>query len=836
MTDLESRDELKLGTFGGVFAPSVLTILGLVLFLRLGFVTGNVGLVQMLLIMALATTVSVLTTISLSAIATNLRVGGGGVYFLISRTLGPAFGGAIGLVLYLAMSVSVSFYTIGMGEAVTSAIGSDSTALPRIIAAVVIVGLLGLAWAGADIATRLQYVVMVFLVLAIVAYFIGVLPDMSASQLSDNLGKPVGGGAFWVGFAIFFPAITGFTQGVAMSGDLRTPSRSITVGTFGAIGVSTIIYLLVIITFAAAVPLGELRADTAIMRRLSASSLLIDVGVIAATLSSAIASMLGAPRTLQRLAEDRLIRPLKPFAVGVGPASNPRRGAVLTTVIALLTVAAGDLDVVAPIISMFFLASYGLINYATYAETRAASTSFRPTFRFFDRRLSLLGTVACVGAIIAIDPLAGGLAGTAIFGLYTYLQRSVQQVRWVDSSRGRHASEVRSHLRLMSDFDDAGRDWRPFTVAFAPRDQRRRKRLTEVGSWLEGGAGFTTVTRIITGRGAIARKHAERVNLELQNELAGNSFHAYGRVLVANDLESGVSAMLQAHGLGAIRPNLAMFSWYGADDPDRSNAGDYETMVQTGARYGCHVCVVSAPDDGWRRVKELKHNKGTIFVWWSDDRSGQLLTLLAWICTRTEVWDNATIDVWVASTDAGDHDRVAKLLQDARIPVKVRGKASPEAFTQLASDADLVFAPLRVRRGSPLGPGDVAVDDLVDLLPVVIFAQAATDVELDVQPDESEAATLAVAVDRADELTARADELDHEAGSLMVSAEMNRIDAMASGRDPDRTIVDRAKHAHRAYIDARTRADEAWRLVNELDPSAANGHLDPDLWMGSDPD
>jgi len=835
MTQSATDESVKLGTFGGVFAPSLLTILGLVLFLRLGFVTGNVGLIQMLLIMGLATSVSVLTTISLSAIATNLRVGGGGVYFLISRTLGPSFGGAIGLVLYLAMSVSVAFYTIGLGEAVTSAVGSDSTVLPRIIAAITIFGLLGLAWAGADIATRLQYVVMVFLVLAIVAYFIGVIPDMSASQLSDNLGRPAGGDAFWVGFAIFFPAITGFTQGVAMSGDLRTPSRSITNGTFSAIGISTVIYLAVVVSFAAAVPLTDLRADTAIMRRLSLASPLIDIGVIAATLSSAIASMLGAPRTLQRLAADKLIRPLQPFAVGSGPSDNPRRGVVLTAGIALVTVAAGDLNVVAPIISMFFLASYGLINYATYAETRAASTSFRPRFRFFDRRLSLLGTVACVGAIVAIDPVAGTAAGAAVFGLYRYLHRSVQQVRWSDGSRGRHTSEVRSHLRLMSDVDDAGRDWRPCTVAFAPRDHARRARLTEVASWFEGSAGFTTVTRIVTGSGPIARKHADRVNIELQRELATDGLPAYGRVLVANDLASGVSAMLQAHGIGAIRPNLALFSWYHSDDPDRANSGDYETMVQTGVRFGCHVCVVNAPDETWARTKPGHRSKRSIAVWWSDDRTGQLLTLLAWMCTRTDAWNDADIAVWVESTLEGGSARVALLLDEARIPASVAGEAEPPSFADRVGNADLVLAPLRIKRGSPLGPGDAPVDELVDRLPVVVFAHAASEVELDIQPDESDAAMLARAVDRASELGERAEQLDHEAITLMVRAEMARIESEVDGSEPDRTVIEGARVAQRAYIDARTRADEAWRLVADLDPMAGDGRVDPEIWEGSDP-
>ena len=337
----------KLSTFGGVFTPSLLTILGLVLFLRVGFVTGSVGLLQMLVILVLATAVSLLTTVSLAAIATNLRVGGGGVYFLISRTLGPAFGGAIGLVLYLAMSVSIAFYAIGLGEAVASVVGASNDGFPQMVAAGTIVLLIAVAWLGADIATRLQYVVMVCLAVALLAFFIGIVPDLGVDQLGQNLGAPPGGGSFWVSFAIFFPAITGFTQGVAMSGDLRTPGKSITSGTFLAIGLSTVVYLSTIVAFSMAVPLSELQADTAIMRRLSISPALVDVGVIAATLSSAIASILGAPRTLQRLAGDRLVKPLEMFAVGSGPNDNPRRAMLLSAAIALVTVAIGDLDLVA---------------------------------------------------------------------------------------------------------------------------------------------------------------------------------------------------------------------------------------------------------------------------------------------------------------------------------------------------------------------------------------------------------------------------------------------------------------------------------------------------------
>ncbi|MGH1488567.1 MAG: amino acid permease [Acidimicrobiales bacterium] len=836
MTDSQARSaedqSQKLGTFGGVFTPSLLTILGLVLFLRVGFVTGSVGLLQMLVIIVLATAVSLLTTVSLAAIATNLRVGGGGVYFLISRTLGPAFGGAIGLVLYLAMSVSVAFYTIGLGEAVASVVGSENEAFPRLVAAATIVLLVGIAWLGADIATRLQYVVMVCLGVALVAFFVGIAPELGFDQLGRNLGAPSNGGSFWVSFAIFFPAITGFTQGVAMSGDLRTPSRSITSGTFMAIGLSTAIYLLAVIAFAMAVPLSELRADTAIMRRLSYWPVLVDVGVIAATLSSAIASILGAPRTLQRLAGDQLIKPLRLFEVGSGPNDNPRRAMLLSAAIALVTVAVGDLDLVAPIISMFFLASYGLINYATYSEARAANTSFRPTFKIFDWRLSLLGTVACVGAIVAIDPVAGALAGLAILALYRYLQRTVQQARWSDSTRGFHVANLRSNLQMMETHADDGRDWRPCTVVFAPRDHERRARLIEVASWIEGGAGFTTVARIIPGRGPVARKHAARVQLELHRELSYRNNDVYDRVVVASDLQAGASAMLQAHGIGALRPNLSLFSWFNDGPADSSNVDGYQSLVQTAQRFGCSVGVVHMPDAGWSKRPKDRRTPSTIVVWWADDSSGQFLTLLAWMCTRASIWGGATVWVWVDGLDEAERARVAGLLSDARIPAHVSGVAQASDLLQRVEGADLVFAPLRISKGVSLGPGDVPLDQLVDKLPMAIFAQTPNEVPLDLQPDDTSMILLAEARDRATQATARANEFDTDASRLMVEAEMVRLRS-SDGADDPQVIesVTAAGRAHRRYLDARARADEAWRLVTEIDPASSNDRVDPNLWI-----
>ena len=346
-----------LGTFAGVFTPSVLTILGIILFLRLGYVVGNAGLGQALLILLLANGISVLTSISLSAIATNLKVKGGGDYYLISRTLGLEFGGAIGIVVFLAQSVSIAFYCLGFGEVVAYLFQTEFSILPQIIAALAVSFLFILAWLGADWATKFQYVVMGILAAAILSFFIGGFIRWDSAQLVQNWSASQTSMGFWVLFAIFFPAVTGFTQGVSMSGDLKDPGKSLPRGTFAAVGLSIIVYFIASVLFAAALPADVMISDYGAMKKVAYIAFLVTAGVIAATLSSAMASFLGAPRILQSLAADRIFPFLTPFAKGSGPTLNPRHGVLLSAGIAYATVAYGHLNLIAPVVSMFFLVS-----------------------------------------------------------------------------------------------------------------------------------------------------------------------------------------------------------------------------------------------------------------------------------------------------------------------------------------------------------------------------------------------------------------------------------------------------------------------------------------------
>ncbi len=333
----------KMGTFAGVFTPSFLTIIGIIFFMRLGYVVGNSGLWQALIIISIANIISILTSISLSAISTNIKIKTGGVYYIISRTLGAEFGGAIGIVLYFAQSISIAFYCIGFGEVVSALFPGTPSWLPQIIAAIAVTILFGFAWLGADWATKFQYIVMAVLACSIISFFIGGFLNWDTTLLKQSLTSPDNSPGFWVIFAIFFPAVTGFTQGVNMSGDLKDPDKSIPLGTFAAVGLSLCIYFGATVVLAASTPLDILKLDYGAMKHISLFAFLISAGVIAAALSSAMASFLGGPRVLQSLAADRIVPILLPFAKGHGPSNNPRRAILFSGVISLITVGLGNL-------------------------------------------------------------------------------------------------------------------------------------------------------------------------------------------------------------------------------------------------------------------------------------------------------------------------------------------------------------------------------------------------------------------------------------------------------------------------------------------------------------
>ncbi len=744
----------SLGTFGGVFTPSVLTILGIILFLRLGYVVGSAGLTRALFIIGLANAISVLTSISLSAIATNLKVKGGGDYYLISRTLGLEFGGAIGIVLFLAQSVSIAFYCIGFGEAMSALMPEGGRWLPQIIAVLAVSFLFIFAWLGADWATRFQYVVMSLLIVALLSFFVGGFSQWNGALLAQNWVAPRGGPRFWVLFAIFFPAVTGFTQGVSMSGDLKDPGKSLPLGTFLAVGVSIIVYFGVALVFAGALPGEVMRGDYGAMKKVARFSFLIDAGVIAATLSSAMASFLGAPRILQSLASDRIFPFLFPFAKGFGPARNPRWGVVLSAGIAFATIGLGNLNLVASVVSMFFLISYGLLNYATFFEARSASPSFRPRFRWFDLRLSLLGFLACLGVMLAIDVAAGAVAVAVLFAIYQYIKRTAGPARWADSKRSFHLQHVREHLLSAAKEPEHPRDWRPQILAFS-NDSHRRKQLLTFASWVQGGSGTTTAVRILEGEGLKMRKAQAEAEAELRADIEKHGVEAFPLVLFTPTLQAGLQTLVQGFGIGPLKANTILLNWL--ENLPRGIFGllqesVYAHNLKMAFRLGCNIIVLDAGEDRWNTFESTPTEERRIDVWWWDDETSRLMLLLSYLMKRSDAWSEANIRVLSVSygrDQEGKREELKKFLEEVRIDAEpeVVEDASTDSLKAQSAGAALVFIPFRIQRDQLIGPFGSSLEDLLPDMPVTALVLASEDIDLDAEPEEGKAGEMASARD-----------------------------------------------------------------------------------------
>ncbi len=289
----------KLGTFGGVFTPSLLTILGVIMYLRFGWVVGNVGLLGTLVIVTLSTAITFLTALSIASIATDSQVKGGGAYYMISRSLGIEVGGAVGIPLFIAQALSVALYVIGFAESLVAVFPFLDMKLVG-CGVTLTIGLLALFSTEATI--RTQYFILAAIVISLLSLVFGSPLVETDVDLWTNRADTREG--FWPVFAVFFPAVTGIMAGVNLSGDLKDPAKSIPKGTFLAVGCGYLVYMTLPIILAQRVDATTLIEDPLIMRKISLWGDGILLGVWGATLSSAVGSILGAPRIHQTIAKD----------------------------------------------------------------------------------------------------------------------------------------------------------------------------------------------------------------------------------------------------------------------------------------------------------------------------------------------------------------------------------------------------------------------------------------------------------------------------------------------------------------------------------------------------
>lgn len=428
----------KFGTFGGVFTPTLLTILGVIMYLRLGWVVGNAGLLGAWLIILLSFGITLCTALSMSSITTNIRIGAGGAYAIISQALGLEVGGSLGIPRYLSQGLAVTMYIFGFREGWLTIFPMHH---PFLVDITVFIILFGIAYKSADLAIKTQYIIMGVIFLSLIAIVLaGYFREMPyTAEEAIRWGtfdgvKEKNGSEFWIVFAVFFPAATGIMAGANMSGELEDPRKSIPTGTLWAIGVSLLIYIGLAFWIARAATEQELLTNYNVIIDKSYFPPLVIAGVLGATFSSALASIIGSSRILFAMGQHRVL-PKGEWLEYQDKIGQPRNAMIVTGIMIFLTMLLRDLNAVAPLVTMFFLITYAMLNVVVIIEQRLGLISFRPSFKVH-RIIPWIGLIGSVLAMFIINPTISLLSWSLVVFVYGILSRRKLETKFEDVRSG----------------------------------------------------------------------------------------------------------------------------------------------------------------------------------------------------------------------------------------------------------------------------------------------------------------------------------------------------------------------------------------------------------------
>lgn len=809
---VEETVSTKFGWIEGVLVRCLLNIWGVILFLRLSWIVGEAGIVAAIGIVLLASVVTVLTTISMSAICTNGQVEGGGAYFLLSRSLGPQFGGSIGMIFSLANAVAVSMYIVGFGETVRDILHENEIQMidyandVRIVGAITLVVLLGITQAGMAWESKAQNVLLVILLVAISNYLVGAmfinknfysedfndsweLPTANLtsrahfikqinSQGHFNLDARIGlenlwplfsaGQNFFTVFSIFFPAATGILAGSNISGDLKDPSDAIPKGTFSAIGITSVVYILIIVMLglhttrwapgifgqtllngtiltddftwpgtscdtneysSAACDLGwnytivdqcptkgiecrfGLKGDYGTMAKISGYSHLITAGIFAATLSSALACLVSAPKVFQALGKDKLMPKIGWFAKGFGPSNEPRRAYFLTFVISLAFILIGKLDAIAPIISNFFLASYGLINYACFSASMANSPGFRPQFKYYNKWFALLAAILCIIIMFIANWWSALVTIVCISALYKWIDYRDVNVNWGSTGPAFTYMKAMHHVQKLASVEDHIKNYRPQILCLSG-EPRQRPHLVNLCTQMTRGTGLCLL-------GHVCEKRQQVFDNDHQSHLDIADIKAIYTPIQAETLGHGAVSLMSAAGIGKMRPNILtlgfMHSWKHREVVDHYS---YYAMVHDAFTLRMGVGILRLPESSDENSLSAMKNAQTspkkksspsyfnccsandeekqaltsdsayfngeiqartIDVYWLFDDGG-LTILIPHLLTQRRFWSKAKLRIFMpGKEDRLDQDK----LELSRLLTKLRIDAELDVITDL---------------------------------------------------------------------------------------------------------------------------------------------------------
>jgi amino acid transporter len=717
----------KFGT-APVFFTAISTILGAILFLRFGYAVGNVGLFGALLIVLLGHAVTIPTAMSIAEIATNQKVEGGGEYFIISRSFGLVMGSSIGIVLYFSQAISVAFYIIAFAEAFNGVFDYLQTldlhpalqwlfskkqliSIPALTVLMVIV-----LTKGADLGVKALYIVVITLAVSLIAFFAGGTDYADTTDINFFNGTNDIG--FFTVFAIIFPAFTGMTAGVGLSGDLKEPGKSIPVGTLAGTLLGMVVYVFICFKLAMSASPAELMdTNTLVMTKIAWQGWwIIPLGLAAATISSALGSIMVAPRTLQAIGQDNLI-PSKFFntwvAKGRGKSKEPFNATVFTIVIAFIFVLIGGVDFVAKIISMFFMLTYGTLNLISFLQHFSADPSYRPTFRS-RWIISLFGAVGSYGLMFFMNPGYAFIAVITMVIIYIVIARLNPDKQNLSVIFQGVIFQISRSLQvfLQKANKEQSKSWRPSVVCVSESSFERLSAF-ELLKWISYRYGFGTYIHKVPGylsrsTNETAQKAKDRL-IKMAEDAHSN---IYVDSLISPSFTSAIAQVIQLPGISGTDNNLLLLEYSKTNPELLEDIVDNFSLINA---VNFDIAILASNERGFGLYRQIH-----IWITERDYNNAVLNILLAYVILGHPDWKHAMIKIFAVfpeDTMEADKKRLYDLIQDGKLPISknninIISRASTisvkSIINQKSKDADLTMIGYRYEALKHKGSGHLS--------------------------------------------------------------------------------------------------------------------------------
>ncbi|NLL29359.1 MAG: amino acid permease [Bacteroidales bacterium] len=669
----------KFGT-SAVYFTALSTIVGAIVFLRFGFAVGSVGLWGAFILITIGHLVTIPTALAISELATNKRVEGGGEYFIISRSFGLNIGATLGMLLYLSQTISVAFYIVAFTEAFDFLFNylyvNYDIILPRQVISVPTMLLLSILVLkkGANMGLKVLYIAGTLVLIAILMFFLGKPVDgASIDYFSENVSLKNTGNMFLV-LAIIFPAFTGITAGVGLSGDLKNPGKSIPIGTIAATFTGLVLYLIICLKLANSASPESLLSNQLIMSDIAiGGKILIPLGLAACTFTSALSSIMVGPRTLQALALDDSL-PIKNRNEWLSQTrekdNEPVNASLVTCMIAMVFVAFGSVDSVAQIISMFFLVTYGSLCLISFLHHFGSSPSYRPTFKS-KWYISLSGFIISVWAMFQISVVYTLIAYISIIGLYIYMERYHSDRKGFSAIFANTLFQMNRGLQIYlqkrkrTSFQiTSEEEWRPSAICIS-RNTFKRDSALKLLNWISYKYGFGTYLHLIDGY--YSKKTNEQAKAELERLLNNldKSNQVYVDTLISPSTTSAISQSIQTPGIAGMENNMVLFEYMKSEPED--DLHDIVTNFRMVSAGGFDVCIL-----GTSRKPILYKNGIHIWVSRFDTENTNLMILLGFIIMGHPSWKKANIKIFnvcYAHEMKDIKQNMRELINSGRMPI-----------------------------------------------------------------------------------------------------------------------------------------------------------------------